>query len=344
MQPQDVYKLIYQNEFGPGHFIEEEETSLKRLVREYRSIRIRDRRNTIEPIGNGMCRYYLRGAGEDEIEMLNRIFVLTANRHQGEMESFERKLSAAIPLLAKMNFGFSEKEYVDYIRWQKEQSYPAVSHSEAYRETFHPAYRVIECRFAPYLKLFAELGKKKKANCRLVVGIDGNAAAGKTTLAQCLAELFDCECIHMDDFFLPPALRTGERLSEIGGNIHYERFLDEVVRGVRSRQAFAYRVFSCSKRSFIGEKEITNQRMLVIEGAYSMREDFRDIYDYRIFMKISPGEQERRITGRNGKDMWQVFREKWIPMENRYFQRLPIEEICDTILEEESIDSVWGEW
>ena len=39
-----------------------------------------------------------------------------------------------------------------------------------------------------------------------------------------------------------------------------------------------------------------------------------------------------------------MFREKWIPMENRYFQQLPLEEICDTILEEESIDSVWGEW
>ena len=344
MQPQDVYKLIYQNEFGPGHFIEEEETSLKRLVREYQSIQTRDRENTIEPIGNGMCRYYLRGVGEDEVEMLNRVFVLTANRHQGEAESFERKLSAVIPLLAKMNFGFSKKEYVDYVRGQKEQNYPAVSHSEAYREAFHPAYRVIECRFAPYLKLFTELGKKEKANCRLVVGIDGNAAAGKTTLAQCLRELFDCECIHMDDFFLPPALRSEERLREIGGNIHYERFCDEVVRGVRSRQAFSYRVFSCSELSYVGRRKISNQRMLVVEGAYAMRENFRDIYDYRIFMKLSPGEQENRIIRRNGKEMWQMFREKWIPMENRYFQQLPVEEICDTILEEESIDSVWGEW
>ena len=344
MQPQDVYKLIYQNEFGPGHFIEDEHTSLERLIKEYQGIPVKGKGNPIEPIGNGMCRYYLRGAGEDAIEMLNRIFVLTANRHKGEPESFEEKLSSVIPFLKKLNFEFSEKEYADYIRGQKEQNYPAVSHSEAYREAFHPAYRVIEYRFAPYLKLFTELAKKKKENCRLIVGIDGNASAGKTTLAQCLADLFDCECIHMDDFFLPPALRTKERLGEIGGNIHYERFFDEVVRGVRSGQAFSYRIFSCSELGYVGRKKISNQRMLVVEGAYAMREDFREIYDFRIFMKLSPEEQKNRIMRRNGKEMWQMFREKWIPMENRYFQQLPVEEICDTILEEESIDSVWGEW
>ena len=78
MQPQDVYKLIYQNEFGPGHFIEDEHTSLERLIKEYQGIPVKGKGNPIEPIGNGMCRYYLRGAGEDAIEMLNRIFVLSA--------------------------------------------------------------------------------------------------------------------------------------------------------------------------------------------------------------------------------------------------------------------------
>lgn len=344
MQPQDVYKLIYQNEFGPGHFIEDEQTSLKRLDREYQSIPRRGARNPIEPIGNGMCRYYLWGVDVAEIEMLNRIFVLTANRHKGSVESFEEKLSAVIPFLETGGLGFSQKEYVDYIRQQKEQNYPAVSHSEVYREAFQPAYRVIACRFAPYLKLFTELGKRKKENGRLVVGIDGNAAAGKTTLAQCLTELFACECIHMDDFFLPLALRTQARLNEIGGNIHYERFREEVVRGVRSRQAFSYRIFSCRELSYVGRRRISNQGMLVVEGAYAMREDFRDVYDYSIFMKLSPEKQENRIIRRNGKEMWQRFKEEWIPMENRYFQQLPIEEICDVILAEESIDSDWGEW
>ena len=42
----------------------------------------------------------------------------------------------------------------------------------------------------------------------------------------------------MDDFFLPPALRTPERRSEPGGNVHYERFLTEVLPNLRSEDLF----------------------------------------------------------------------------------------------------------
>ena len=61
-----------------------------------------------------------------------------------------------------------------------------------------------------------------------IIAIDGRAASGKSTLAQQLGELLDADVIHMDDFFLPPSLRTKERLSEPGGNVHYERFAEEV--------------------------------------------------------------------------------------------------------------------
>ena len=46
---------------------------------------------------------------------------------------------------------------------------------------------------------------------RVIVAIDGNCTAGKTTLAGKLAERYDCNVIHMDDFFLRPEQRTPER-------------------------------------------------------------------------------------------------------------------------------------
>ena len=54
---------------------------------------------------------------------------------------------------------------------------------------------------------------------RAVIAIDGMAASGKSTLAARLAEELDGCVIHMDDFFLPPELRTQERLSSPGGNV-----------------------------------------------------------------------------------------------------------------------------
>ena len=58
----------------------------------------------------------------------------------------------------------------------------------------------------------------------VVVAIDGKCTSGKTTLAARLAEIYDCNVFHMDDFFLRPEQRTPERFAQIGGNVDYERF------------------------------------------------------------------------------------------------------------------------
>ena len=38
----------------------------------------------------------------------------------------------------------------------------------------------------------------------VIVAIDGKCTSGKTTLASKLAEIYDCNVFHMDDFFLRP--------------------------------------------------------------------------------------------------------------------------------------------
>ncbi|MDE7100629.1 MAG: (d)CMP kinase, partial [Anaeroplasmataceae bacterium] len=65
-----------------------------------------------------------------------------------------------------------------------------------------------------------------------VIVIDGMSASGKSTLALKLANALDANLIHMDDFFLPKELRTLNRYQEAGGNIHYERFKEEVVNHI----------------------------------------------------------------------------------------------------------------
>ena len=64
---------------------------------------------------------------------------------------------------------------------------------------------------------------------QIVIAIDGNCTAGKTTLAAVLEKEYDCNVFHMDDFFLRPQQRTAERYAEPGGNVDYERFQEEVL-------------------------------------------------------------------------------------------------------------------
>ena len=158
---------------------------------------------------------------------------------------------------------------------------------------------------------------------RAVLVIDGDSAAGKTTLAARVAARLDCNVFHMDDFFLTPALRTEERLSEAGGNVDYARFHAEVLRPLRANEPFAYGAYSCEDGS-TRAVPVTPKRAVIIEGSYALHPRFLETYRalgaIQVFIGIQPEEQIRRIRNRNGETMLRRFLEEWIPMEKKYQQ------------------------
>lgn len=160
------------------------------------------------------------------------------------------------------------------------------------------------------------------------VAIDGMCGSGKTTLAEELARRYDCNLFHMDDFFLRPEQRTAARYAQAGGNVDYERFRTEVLEHLADEGGFAYRRFDC-RRMVLGEsREVSWNRLNIIEGAYSCHPYFGDAYQLCFFMEVSAGEQKRRILARNGAEMYQRFEREWIPMENRYFEAYGIRDKC----------------
>jgi Uridine kinase len=171
---------------------------------------------------------------------------------------------------------------------------------------------------------------------RVVAAVDGRSAAGKSTLARLLANAYHCDVIHMDDFFLPPELRTPARLGEAGGNIHYERFIEEVIAPLRQGDSvFAYRVFDCSTMAYGGIKQSGSAPLLLCEGAYSTHPSFGALYDIRVFATCSPPEQRRRILARNGPGQLARFEREWIPMEEAYFSAYATARQCDFVLDTE---------
>lgn len=219
----------------------------------------------------------------------------------------------------------------------------------------------------------------------LILGIDGMCGAGKTSLAAFLSERYSCSVVHADDFFLPPELRTAERLSEPGGNIHYERLMEEVIRpllhwkekagseafqlktpaqtgvpscegvsplewapsheemfshkrsfsreGASGLPSLSYRRFSCADMAYEKDPIVLPLTPLVlIEGSYSLRPEFRAAYDLSVFLSCSEEAQRERILRRNGKERLSMFESRWIPMENRYFDFFQIRDKADLIL------------
>ncbi|MBE5877797.1 MAG: uridine kinase [Lachnospiraceae bacterium] len=167
---------------------------------------------------------------------------------------------------------------------------------------------------------------------RSIIAIEGRAAAGKSTLAKLLQERYQAAVIHMDDFYLPMELRTKERYQEPGGNVHYERFNEEVAESLRQGGAFRYQRFDCSKMALDTWMEVADASLIVIEGAYCLHPKLDIDYTMKIFMDVAPNIQRERIRMRNGEERLEQFLTRWIPYEERYFAEYQIKEQCDLLL------------
>lgn len=153
---------------------------------------------------------------------------------------------------------------------------------------------------------------------RTIVAIDGRCAAGKTTLAAELRRRLDCTVFHMDDFFLRPVQRTAARLSTPGGNVDYERFAEEVLLPLRQGGDVVYRPYRCAAGRLGDAVTVTPDRIVLVEGCYACHPALRDSYDLRVMLTVAPEEQLRRLRLRDPQKA-EMFRQKWIPLEELYF-------------------------
>lgn len=147
MQPADAVKLIYQNEFGGGHLIRDEQACLNYLRREYDSIAKDPNVPLYEEIGNGIVRVNLAAVMPEDLDKLGRSFIRSASKHTGSMADFLKKLGVLRQLTAEGVFSFDTQELERYLSEYKKAGYPMVSHSDAFRKHYNPAYRIIMTKY-----------------------------------------------------------------------------------------------------------------------------------------------------------------------------------------------------
>lgn len=166
----------------------------------------------------------------------------------------------------------------------------------------------------------------------LILAIDGRAAAGKTTLAAELQTAFGAAVIHMDDFFLPPELRTEARLQIPGGNVHYERFLTEVAPALRAGAPILHRKYDCHQGTYASYLvRQPHTQLTVIEGSYSLHPRLRALYDMTVFCTVPPELQRQRLQARNPAAL-NAFLTRWIPLEEQYIAATAPMESCDFVI------------
>lgn len=149
METTDVIKLVYQATFGPAHF--SKAPSIDDVIKG-----IRDELDLMsdvgmpfdEPLTDGLTRISLAAVKNETIkveELADRFLrsmnaFLVTDAHE---ECFKARLKVFLDLIKTneivMDFVKAEEEIADYL----EKGIRPVSHSKAFKDAYHPHYRVI---------------------------------------------------------------------------------------------------------------------------------------------------------------------------------------------------------
>ena len=81
----------------------------------------------------------------------------------------------------------------------------------------------------------------------------------------------------------------------------------------------------------------------IVEGSYCFHPELSPLYDVSVCLSVSPELQRARILARNGREMAQRFFDRWIPLEQAYFDAMKPQERCGFIISSDSISYINGE-
>lgn len=331
LEIRDLFKFIFQSSLGCEHMVPSLESATEYIKCEY-GAGVTDTSSAWEALDGDYCRVNLSCLKDGlSADTFGKLFCLSAKKEEDGMARLSEKLSAALELARDGLLPFSYEELsAEAEKWSSD-GYPPVHHSNTFRETYKPSYRVISAHIVPFLPLFAQLDSRL-AKGKVHLAIEGGSASGKSTLAKLLQAVYGCTVFHMDDFFLRPEQRTPERFAEPGGNVDRERFLSEVLLPFSRGEDVCYRPFDCSSMT-VGERiHVPATRLTVTEGAYSMHPELAGHYDLSVFLDVSPDVQRERIGRRNTPQLARRFFEEWIPLEQNYFSSLSVKERCDLVI------------
>jgi len=166
LRAQDIYKLVHQGVFGPGHIIasaaaarralEGEMTALKVEGQKLRAKRQNPDEELLEPIepGGRLVRVNLRPLAATQCKVQNArckmrdtgwlvaAMVESVRRVQGDPEQMRRRLAVAIGW-CRENLPLQAVELMKIAVETGATGFPALHHSSAYARAYRPAYRVM---------------------------------------------------------------------------------------------------------------------------------------------------------------------------------------------------------
>jgi hypothetical protein len=148
MQPRDVFKLFYQGILGPEHLFGSATAFAERLYSEYETLVPNLDDPLFESIhpGQTLLRINLRPfkAARLELDPLLDACLRTGRRSWGFAVDLHNLWDSFTDIYGQGQLAaFTPDELTDFTAWLACRDYPAVHHSQVYRQVYLPAYRLV---------------------------------------------------------------------------------------------------------------------------------------------------------------------------------------------------------
>ena len=316
---EDAVKFILQAMLGVGHLLASREGTEEGIAREMGRVEADREEPLYEILSPAWARLNLRRALAEQI----RPGTLAGMMLAAGRTDFTREDVAGLCLRVVPDGGESRKE-AEFERIHDRNWLP--SHSEAYREAYNPAYRVISSEWIPCMEAYQAIERK-----RGTIGASGYAD-GPLHIRAVHAGAEAGERVPGGShayrrFVIPHALKTPGRLAVPGGNCDAERLAGEAAAPFKEGRPVRYRRYDCMNDCLLPSETLPETRVLILEGSYCNLPAIRKFADIRLFLDAPREIRERRLARRESAASLRQFHEKWIPLEDAYFSayRLPDE-------------------
>ena len=148
LQIQDVFKFLHQSALGCEHLVPSLEKATEYIKEEYNR-GITENKIFIEKLDGDYSRVHLSCMDYGvSAQALGEMLFLSAKKEIDGQSKLKQKLKTAEKMITENLLPFNIDEFISAAqKWEKE-GFPAIHHSEIFREAYKPTYRVVSDKYA----------------------------------------------------------------------------------------------------------------------------------------------------------------------------------------------------